>query len=210
MIRWRQFRGRLQFLSSLSGSTTGIQSSSSTSRGVWWVQTKNHRIIYFNLHWKTSFDWISLKSVNQYLEYFKDFPLPWFPPPPTVVDWIQRAQQDLTCRLRVGKKWSILWLCNTQVWIMICHSGMCCSKFTFGFIFCLFFVFLNGGCCIPTILLMNTPACQTGNVIIWWVRRMKVCFKEKQKQKHNITWNCVVFICLCVRVCVYISNLEHV
>lgn len=33
-IRWKQFSGRLQFLSSLSGSTTGIQSSSRTSTGV--------------------------------------------------------------------------------------------------------------------------------------------------------------------------------
>lgn len=44
VIRWRQFRGRLQFLSSLSGSTTGMHSSSRTSTGVCqqqrWLRTK--------------------------------------------------------------------------------------------------------------------------------------------------------------------------
>lgn len=34
-MSWRQLSGRLQFLSSLSGSTTGMQSSSSTSVGTW-------------------------------------------------------------------------------------------------------------------------------------------------------------------------------
>ncbi len=42
VIRWRQFSGRLQFLSSLSGSTTGMQSSRMTSMGVWREQEIIH------------------------------------------------------------------------------------------------------------------------------------------------------------------------
>lgn len=89
---------------------------------------------------------------------------------------------------------------------MICHSGMCCSKFTFGFIFCLFFVFFKW----RLLHSYHTPdeySCLSDRErhhLMSQTNESLLQRKTKTNKQHHLEL-CGFYLSVCKSVCLYIQ-----
>lgn len=115
-----------------------------------------------------------VSAFRTHLQYFKDSPTPWFPPPLPVVHRIERAQQDLARRLRVMQEWPVLWLWNPYLQVVVLMTDKLLVNMN-----------LCWGFSCPTIFLLDCPIDQAGNINVKWVGWFKLCCSGKKQMSFN-------------------------
>lgn len=162
VIKWRQFNGLLQFLSSLSRSTTGTQSSSSTSRGV--LYPNNGRNITMRdlnrpypsaLFTRFGQTFTTLRSLQVH-DFLRHFLLSTGFNELIRISLVDSEYGSSGLYSESAAQTCDYWWGNVQKTI----SGL--------------------SCCILTVVLLDRSSCQAWNVFIRWVWWAELCLKEKQ------------------------------